>query len=136
MRSKQKNKTENNSQNTPALTFITKTTEIKADLQCDLDIRIAGSIEGNVESQKKVILSNSGKIKGSVISSEAEIFGEITGDIKVENKITLRASAIVEGEVSAKIISIDDGAQLRGSLHVGPEIKVQKPASITSELSA
>ncbi|MEX0609043.1 MAG: polymer-forming cytoskeletal protein [Balneolaceae bacterium] len=135
MRHKQKSKTIN-SKDTPALTFITETTEIKADMQCDLDIRIAGSVEGNVETKKKVILSDSGKIKGAIISDEADVFGKITGNIRVTNKLILRSTAVVKGEISAKKISIEDGARLTGSLDIGSKIDSQKSESASSKLTA
>ncbi len=115
-------KTVNNKQNTPSVTFITKDTIIKADMFCNDDVRIAGTIEGEVESKQKLILSQTGSVSGSITSPEADISGKINGDVRISKKLTLRSSAIVEGEIYAKKLSIEDGAKVTGALKVGPEV--------------
>lgn len=123
MKYKQKTKTLSSSNNTLSITYITESTEITADMKCDIDIRIAGSVEGEVESKQKVILTKSGKIDGALISDEADISGNIKGDIKISNKLILRSTAVVDGEVYAKKLVIEEGAQLQGSLQVSPVVK-------------
>lgn len=130
MKFKRKTKTDpksvNKPQNSPAVTFITQDTEIKADLKSKDNIRIAGSVEGEVESEQKLILNNTGNIKGSIISPEADISGKVTGDIRVANTLTLRSTAVINGEIFTKKLTIEDGAQLKGTLQVGPEVDVNK----------
>lgn len=125
MKFKRKSKTVNkNPNNSPSVTYITKDTEIKADILSKDDIRIAGTVDGEVESKQKLILNDSGKIKGTIISPVADISGKVIGDVRVANKLTLRATAIIEGKIFTKKLAIEDGAQLRGSLQVGPDTDI------------
>ncbi|MFP8488381.1 bactofilin family protein [Gracilimonas sp. Q87] len=117
------------SNQTPAISFINKPTKITGDINCDEDLRIAGTIEGEVHSKMKFILNESGVINGKVNSQEAEIAGKVNGDVRVKDKLTLKSTAVVEGKIYTKKISIEDGAQIKGSLHVGPNVSVEDTSS-------
>lgn len=114
----------------PAITYITDSTKIVADMICEDDVRIAGTIEGKVESKNKVMVTESGLIKGSISSSVADISGKITGDLKIKESLILRSSAKVDGEISTKKIKIEEGAQIEGDFQVGtPSTKTSKISS-------
>lgn len=117
------------SNQTPAISFINKPTKITGNINCDEDLRIAGTIEGEVHSKMKFILNESGVINGKVNSQEAEIAGKVNGDVRVKDKLTLKSTAVVEGKIYTKKISIEDGAQIKGSLHVGPNVSIEDTSS-------
>ena len=125
------NKTSNNSSNStaPSITYITKSTEINADMYCEDDVRIAGTVDGEIESKKKVMLTESGKVNGTIHSPEADISGKVNGDVKVSETLVLRSSAIVEGKIFTKKLTIENGAQVKGSFQVGPSVSVSKNGS-------
>ncbi|WP_290874060.1 polymer-forming cytoskeletal protein [Gracilimonas sp.] len=128
MRLKPKSNTVKNDQSpqSPAITYITKPTEITGDIKCSDDLRIAGTVEGDIRAKQKVILTDSGVVKGTIHSPSADIAGKMTGDVRTSEKLTLRPTAIIDGEIFTKKITIEDGAQIKGSLQVGPDIEVEK----------
>ncbi|HET8864055.1 MAG TPA: polymer-forming cytoskeletal protein [Gracilimonas sp.] len=142
MKLKRKQTPVNTQQNpqSPAITYITESTEIKADIKCDDDMRIAGLIDGEVQSKKKVIVTDSGKIKGTLYSPDADISGKVTGDIYASQSLVLRGSAIVQGKIMTKKLTIENGAQLKGDFQVGPNVNVDtkdsKKASDSGSASA
>lgn len=105
--------------NAPAITYITDSTKIVADMNSEDDVRIAGTIEGKIKSRNKVMVSESGIIKGSITSSVADISGKIEGDLQIKESLILRASAKVDGEISTSKIKIEQGAQIKGNFQVG-----------------
>lgn len=117
------------SSQSPAISFINKPTKITGDINCNEDLRIAGTIEGEIHSKMKFILNQSGVINGKVNSQEAEIAGTVNGDVRVKDKLTLKSTAVIEGKIYTKKISIEDGAQIKGSLHVGPNVSVDEAKS-------
>lgn len=125
MRNKKNFKAVNNTRNALSITYITEDTKIKADMHCNEDVRIAGFVEGEVESKQKLILSKSGTVEGSITSPEADLSGKIKGTVRVSDKLTLRSTAVIEGGIWAKKLTIEDGAQVSGALNVGPEIDVK-----------
>ncbi len=123
------------SNQSPAISFINKPTKITGDINCNEDLRIAGTIEGEVHSKMKFILNDSGIINGKVHSQEAEIAGTVNGDVRVKDKLTLKSTAVIEGKIYTKKISIEDGAQIKGSLHVGPNVSIEDTSSTQSSKS-
>ncbi|MCP9292627.1 bactofilin family protein [Gracilimonas sediminicola] len=123
-----KNTSNNNSNSksgsAPSITYITKSTEITADMFCEDDVRIAGTVDGKIESKKKVMLTESGKVNGSIHSPDADISGSVSGDVKAFESLVLRASAIVDGKIFTKKLTIENGAQVKGSFQVGPNVSI------------
>lgn len=120
------------SNQSPAISFINKPTKITGDINCNEDLRIAGTIEGEVYSKMKFILNDSGVINGKVHSQEAEIAGTVNGDVRVKDKLTLKSTAVIEGKIYTKKITIEDGAQIKGSLHVGPNVSIEEASGSRS----
>ena len=121
--------TSNNNSNTrsgssPSITYITKSTEITADMFCEDDVRIAGTVEGKIESKKKVMLTESGTVNGSIHSPDADISGSVSGDVKASKSLVLRSSAIIDGKIFTKKLTIENGAQVKGSFQVGPNVSI------------
>ncbi|MFD2532146.1 bactofilin family protein [Gracilimonas halophila] len=119
----------------PSVTYITESTHVNADINCKDDIRISGTVDGNIKTSKKIILSKEGKIKGKLTSPTADIAGNVDGDIITSGKLTLRPTAVVTGKIQAEKLSIEDGAQLTGEFMVGPgsNASVSKPSSTVSK---
>lgn len=118
----------------PSVTYITESTKVTANIICKDDIRIAGTVEGDIETSKKIIISKEGKVKGTLTSPVADIAGKINGDIITSGKLTLRPTAIVNGKIVAEKLAIEDGAQLTGEFKVGPDNK-SSISKKSSELS-
>lgn len=123
------------SNQSPAISFINKPTKITGDINCNEDLRIAGTIEGEVHSKMKFILNETGIINGKVNSQQAEIAGTVNGDVRVKDKLTLKSTAVIEGKIYTKKISIEDGAQIKGSLHVGPNVSIEDTGSSSKSTS-
>lgn len=121
------NKTTQKNSNTLNITYITDSTRITADMFCENDVRIAGSVNGKVECKKKVMLAETGTIEGTVISQVADISGKVKGDIKTSDSLILRSTAKIDGQIFTKKLTIEDGAQVTGAFKVGPKTSTDNP---------
>ncbi|MEG0036676.1 MAG: polymer-forming cytoskeletal protein [Victivallaceae bacterium] len=90
----------------------------KGELAFERLLRIDGSFEGTLVSSGKIIVGPSGSIKADIEMQEAIIEGRVTGNIKVKDKIELRGGAVVEGDITAKTLCIDEGVSLIGFVRV------------------
>jgi cytoskeletal protein CcmA (bactofilin family) len=91
---------------------------------CDTEgtLRIEGFVEGTVRAGKAVVVGKDGEIKGDIVTQDAIVGGTVKGTIVAESRLELQATCIVEGEIRARRIKLDEGGQVRGTVQVG-EVK-------------
>lgn len=108
-----KNNKNENAQSS-ALNMIGVGTIINGHVNSDGDLRIDGSIEGNVNTKSKIATGQTSHITGNVKARSADISGKITGDIEISETLFLRASSKVIGNIKTGKIIIESGAEFNG----------------------
>ncbi len=89
---------------------IDQNTSLKGTLKAKTDIRIDGSVEGNVKTTGKVILGKEAKVLGEVSCANAEIEGLFKGKLMVSGILSLKTNSNVEGEVLTQKLIVEAGA--------------------------
>jgi len=100
------------------LNSLVKGTHIEGKIKAPSDIRIEGTLEGDLDCQAKVIIGPSGVITGTVKCRTAMIEGKFDGNLTVSELLEVRESARVEGDVTYGKIKIDAGAVLVGNIQM------------------
>ncbi len=90
-------------------------TYITGDIESNGNIRIDGTLRGTVTAGGKVILGATGSVEGDIICINADIEGKAKGIIKVEELLSLKATAIVHGEIYTDKLAIEPGARFTGT---------------------
>jgi cytoskeletal protein CcmA (bactofilin family) len=103
-------------------------TEIIGDIKSNGDIRIDGSLTGNLSIKGKVVIGPSGKISGEVFCKNSEVSGFIEGKITVEQLLSLKASSKILGDISTSKLSIEPGAKFSGNCKMSDNEKFGEPA--------
>lgn len=101
--------------NQPMINMISEGTKIKGELISKTDLRIAGTVDGEVKAEGKCILTNSGLVKGNISAEEADISGTVNGEVKVASRLILRKTAKVNGNIYMKSFLVEEGAVFEGS---------------------
>jgi cytoskeletal protein CcmA (bactofilin family) len=78
------------------------------------DITIHGQVEGEVISDKNVMVEATAMIKGPVKAKNVTVAGKIVGEIHSEESLEVTESGNVSGIISAKNLSIKPGAIFNG----------------------
>lgn len=89
---------------------IDQNTSLKGTLKAKTDIRIDGSVEGNVETTGKVIIGKEAKVSGEVSCTNAEIEGFFKGKLMVSGVLSLKSNSNLEGEVLTHKLIVESGA--------------------------
>jgi cytoskeletal protein CcmA (bactofilin family) len=55
---------------------------------------------------------------GDIEARQAVLAGKVVGRIVVEDKLEISASAVIQGEIVAKILAIANGARIEGEVTV------------------
>jgi cytoskeletal protein CcmA (bactofilin family) len=99
---------------------------VKGDCDTDGTLRIEGVVEGTVRAGKAVVIGKDGAVQGDVITQDAIIGGRVTGAIVAESRLELQATCVVEGEIRARRIKLDEGGRINGTVHTG-EVHAGQP---------
>ena len=105
----------NETDNTPTINLISTGTDITGDIKSNGDIRIDGSLTGNLNTKGKVVIGPTGKVKGEVICKNSEVAGIIEGKIMVGQLLNLKASSKIIGDIVTVKLSIEPGAVFSGN---------------------
>lgn len=98
---------------------IVEDTHIAGEMKSSSNIRIDGTLTGNLMTTGKLVLGSTGIIEGDVTCENAEIEGRIVGKVSVRQLLSLKASSKVEGEIYTDKISIEPGAVFTGTCNMG-----------------
>ena len=110
-----------------AKTYIDPSCEMSGQLWFEDSVQIDGRIEGEIESQSRVVIGKTGRVRAKIESDTVVVQGSVEGDIFARSKITLHKTARVEGEIRSPGIIIEDGAKFVGHIAVGPETPGNPP---------
>jgi len=90
-------------------------TEFRGVLTSSCDIRIDGFFEGKLTTSGKLVIGESGKLIGDVISKSCDIWGTLQGKVIVRESFSLKKSGSITGNVACQKIFIEDGGVFNGS---------------------
>ena len=107
------------SNGTTGATLISAGTTLKGDITSNGDLRIDGTIIGNITSNSKIVIGSSGCVEGDVNGNQADIVGKVSGNIRVKDLLQLRGECEVSGNLYAGKLQIEPTATFNGQCHMG-----------------
>ena len=103
-------------------TLISHGTTLKGDISSNSDLRIDGTIIGNVQSSAKIVIGANGIVEGDIIGNQADIVGKVTGNIRAKDLLQLRGECSVTGNLYAGKLQVEPTATFNGQCHMGANI--------------
>ena len=105
---------------------IGKSIRIKGDIVAGEPFLIAGHVEGTIAvDQHTLTIAQGASVDAAIAAESMVIEGSVLGELAAVSKIAIQASAKLEGECSAPIVSIEDGAFVQGRI----ETTQRRPAA-------
>jgi len=90
-------------------------TDITGDIKSNGDIRIDGTLKGNLNTKGKVVIGPTGKVNGEVICKNSEVSGIVEGKISVGQLLNLKAASKILGDIVTSKLSVEQGAIFSGT---------------------
>ena len=103
-------------------TLIGTGTTLKGDISSNSDLRIDGTIIGNISSSAKIVIGSSGIVEGDISGNQADIVGKVSGNIRAKELLQLRGECVVTGNLYAGKLQIEPSATFNGQCHMGANI--------------
>ncbi len=93
--------------------------KVVGDCETEGTLRIEGSVEGTVRAGKAVVVGKEGVVDGDIVTQDAVIGGRVTGSIVAESRLELQATCVIEGQIKARRIKLEEGGKVNGMVQIG-----------------
>jgi len=103
-------------------TLISAGTTVKGDISSSSDLRIDGTIIGNIHSSAKIVIGSNGVVEGDITGNQADIVGKVSGNIRAKELLQLRGECAVTGNLYAGKLQVEPSATFNGQCHMGANI--------------
>ncbi|WP_299105433.1 polymer-forming cytoskeletal protein [uncultured Tenacibaculum sp.] len=103
--------------------IIGQNTTITGDIISEGDFRIDGTLDGTIKTDGRVIIGQSGFIKGKVECTNADVEGKFSGELAVTNTLTVKSSANINGDVIIGKLSVEPGASFNATCSMKGAVK-------------
>ena len=97
------------------VTIISTGVKIEGTMTSSGNVRVDGTIIGDVSARGNISVGEHGEIKGQIDADNVIVGGKIYGTVNAKEKLTLEANSLLEGDIVTKILVIAPGAKFEGS---------------------
>ena len=100
-------------------TLIGKSVSIRGELSGSEDLFLDGKFEGTVTLQdSRLTIGPNASIKADLHVRDLIVFGVLEGNVHAAGRIELRQSAVVNGDIFAARLSIEESASVHGRVEL------------------
>lgn len=109
----------------------------KGELTGDEDLEIDGRVEGTVNLKNhQLTIGANGNVKAEVTAKSIIVIGQVKGNLTATERIEVQATGVVDGDVRAPRLNVQEGAVLSGSIDMSGGGDTKKTATPTSASAA
>ncbi len=101
---------------------IGRSTRVRGRVSGDGDLRLEGSIEGDISLHGDLTITEGARAKSNVEARTVTVGGELEGDIRAQGIVRIEAGARVRGNIHGEAVAMDEGAEFNGRLSTDFEL--------------
>ena len=100
-------------------TLIGKSVSIRGELSGSEDLFLDGHFEGTIHlAESRLTVGPNAEVIADLDVRDLIVFGRVDGNIQATGRIELRQSAVVNGDIIASRLSIEESASVRGRVEL------------------
>lgn len=119
-----------------AINVIGEGTKITGDLNSNGDLRIDGTVEGNITTQAKCVLGASGRILGNITAKSCDLSGTVDGNLVVSELLLIKSSGKINGDLRTTKLVVENGGEFNGACTMGNSVSMQSNKTDSNAASA
>jgi cytoskeletal protein CcmA (bactofilin family) len=113
------NKTKSDSSSaSSSTTIIGSGVVLTGDITSTGDIRIDGTVKGNVSSSSRVLVGAEGVVEGNIDGAQSDVMGRIKGNVKTKELLNLRGNANITGDIFAGKLQVEPNVVFNGHCYM------------------
>jgi cytoskeletal protein CcmA (bactofilin family) len=102
-------------ENSPAR--IGKSVVIRGEVKGSEDLIVDGRVEGTVLlSESRLTIGANASLAADITAKDVLILGQVLGNVVASGRVELRAGCVVEGDIRALRLAVEDNAVFRGKV--------------------
>jgi cytoskeletal protein CcmA (bactofilin family) len=99
---------------------IGKTVVIRGEVKGGEDLTIDGRVEGTIQlADNRLTIGPNADVAADLSAKDILVMGRVKGNVTATGRVELRAGCLLEGDVKAMRLAIEDNAVLRGKVDLG-----------------
>lgn len=102
-------------ENGDEVTIISSGVIIEGKLSSKGNVRVDGTVKGDVNVTGNVTIGETGDINGQVNADIISVGGKVVGKLNAKEKVVLESKAVLKGDLVAKILVVEAGAKFDGN---------------------
>lgn len=107
------------------ISILSEGVKFEGKLSTHGNVRIDGQFDGEIVVDGNLTLGEQSKGKGTIKATNITCGGSVNGSIESTEKLVLEATAKIEGDISAKILVITEGASFKGTSNMSVEVETK-----------
>src|SRR5437867_6920607 len=92
--------------------------EIKGSIKFQKELLIDGKVEGHVNSDGILTVGENAEIRGEIKTKSITVYGKVHGNITVAERCELKSKCVLQGDLKAARLTIEEGATFIGKSEV------------------
>src|ERR1700716_4518807 len=92
--------------------------EIKGSIKFQKELLIDGKVEGEINSDGVLTIGENADIRGEVKTKSITVYGKVHGNITVAERCELKSKCVLQGDLKAARLIIEEGATFIGKSEV------------------
>src|SRR5438105_14920928 len=108
--------------------------EIKGSIKFQKELLIDGKVEGDINSDGVLTIGENADIHGEIKTKSITVYGKVHGNITVVERCELKSKCILQGDLKAARLIIEEGATFIGKSEVTTGASVAKSSQARPEI--
>jgi cytoskeletal protein CcmA (bactofilin family) len=118
----------------PPAGHLTRLLVVKGEITGHEDVFIDGEVHGKIRLDgAKLTIGPDGRVIAEIEAREVVVRGEVTGNIKAQDRVQIAASGRATGEVTTRLISIEEGAEVHLKVNLEKQESARPAASLAAD---
>jgi cytoskeletal protein CcmA (bactofilin family) len=86
------------------------------------EVVVEGSFQGEVNLSGSFAVGVEGRVEASIQARAVTVEGTVVGNVTVSERVDIRATGVIEGDITTPRVAVAEGATIRGRINMSPSL--------------
>ncbi len=92
---------------------------VDGEIKGQEDLVVEGKVQGKIDlPESDLLIADQGRVEAEIRARNITIKGEVIGNIEASGLVVIERTGRMKGNLSASVISVEDGAQFKGMIKI------------------